>query len=506
MNILLIRSGPRRLLDALLSDNSLRSNVSLFQNANVDVLTQDEGFRSENPLIKNVYAYPEEKYSVSLIPKNLLSALRNNAYDTVAFIKNADAPLSDYLNVMTLAKSLRCRRVMFYDGKLKDVAGTKFLITIMSKTTEFSLICILALFSFLALLYLIPHGLFRKFKIKLSKGKFFSVLHGFVDINNQPNLICGFLRQKGIRAETMIFGRSPFGNRFDYEINADKKSAMARALVKTKLLLWICQKYDIVHYHFTDTLIENYVDLIYFKLAGVKTVWHFRGCDVRLFGLMKISPVHNCAKICRHRCPDVPKKRRIKAAQKWCSKIYVSTPDLLESVKDAEWVPNMTDSFEITPEINKDGTAIRICHAPTDRVIKGTEYVIKAVEELKKSYGVELVLVEKTSLPEAVKIYNTCDIGVDQLNVGWYGHYAVQLMQLGKPVLSYIRDDLLPFASLCPVVNVNADNLARKLEELLLDPKLRRQLGDEGIAYVNKIHNPETIGNKILNDYREILK
>jgi len=91
---------------------------------------------------------------------------------------------------------------------------------------------------------------------------------------------------------------------------------------------------------------------------------------------------------------------------------------------------------------NKSNT-IKILHAPNHRNIKGTEFFIKAVEELKsENYPVELILLEKVSNDKIKEVMETVDIVADQLIIGWYAMFALEAMSMEKPVLGYIRKDL----------------------------------------------------------------
>ena len=75
-------------------------------------------------------------------------------------------------------------------------------------------------------------------------------------------------------------------------------------------------------------------------------------------------------------------------------------------------------------------------HAPSRRIVKGTKYILDAVEEL-KSEGLkfDFKMVEGMKNSDAKELYRTADIVVDQLRIGWYGVLAVEAMALGKPVI-----------------------------------------------------------------------
>ena len=61
-----------------------------------------------------------------------------------------------------------------------------------------------------------------------------------------------------------------------------------------------------------------------------------------------------------------------------------------------------------------------IVHAPSDRLVKGTRYVLEAVNQLQaEGIPVELSLIENMSHSEARRAYERADLLIDQLLAGW---------------------------------------------------------------------------------------
>lgn len=98
-------------------------------------------------------------------------------------------------------------------------------------------------------------------------------------------------------------------------------------------------------------------------------------------------------------------------------------------------------------EPQPDGTRpLRVVHAPSDPIVKGTRFVVDAVERLRsEGIGIELELVQGLSRTEARRAYESADLAIDQLLVGWYGGVAVEQMALARPVVCYVRDEDLRF-------------------------------------------------------------
>ena len=89
---------------------------------------------------------------------------------------------------------------------------------------------------------------------------------------------------------------------------------------------------------------------------------------------------------------------------------------------------------------------------------------------------------------QVISLYQEADIIVDQILCGSYGLLSVESMALGKPVITYIRPDLVnTFPGDLPVVSANPDNIYDAIQMLLEQPVLRYMLGVMGRRYVKDI-------------------
>ena len=145
---------------------------------------------------------------------------------------------------------------------------------------------------------------------------------------------------------------------------------------------------------------------------------------------------------------------------------------------------------------------LRIVHAPSDPKVKGTEYVIKAVEELKnEGYKIELDLVKNMPHQEAVEHYKRADIVVDQLLVGWYGVFAIECMALGKPVCVYIREDLKSYLPTPrPLVATSSRGSQGGLEKTYRRFNLRNRIGKTARMFVEQVHDADKIAKYLVKE------
>lgn len=263
-------------------------------------------------------------------------------------------------------------------------------------------------------------------------------------------------------------------------INYERKEIFNRFYTISKNLVRIIQKekFDIFHLHDAGIFPQD-IDIPLFFKRFSKVVVHWHGSKLRDHGKTFGS--------------------------KYADAEIVSTPDLLKYAPEAIWIPNCIPWHGLD-KINRDDEKIIIGHAPTDRKLKGTKYLIEAVDQLKKEHpNVECLLIENKSHMEAQKLLQTCDIVVDSVGLGWYGVLTNEVQQMGIPCCVTIKPELEKFINgPSGIVNVSPGNLKQKLEELVLDESLRIKLGNYGKKYVNEVHNSEKIAKEIQNIYNNI--
>jgi glycosyltransferase involved in cell wall biosynthesis len=131
--------------------------------------------------------------------------------------------------------------------------------------------------------------------------------------------------------------------------------------------------------------------------------------------------------------------------------------------------------------------------------------VIAACEQL----NVELDIVEGVPHEEARDRYRRADIVVDQLNAGWHGVFALESMALGKPVVTYLKPDVVEksaagYGIRLPIVSATADTLADALRPLIESPALRREVGAASRAYVEQVHDIDRIADRLIDVYRSL--
>jgi glycosyltransferase involved in cell wall biosynthesis len=328
-------------------------------------------------------------------------------------------------------------------------------------------------------------------------------------------------REYGYKSDTLVYDLYHINNRedFDHVIKLFENRILhwlAILIVSYPIFLWALWKYDIFQFYFNGGYLSHtplkWVELPLLKLAGKKIVVSPYGSDVIMPSKIKNKYKWNVALFIEESYPDIDEtviSKNIQYFTKYADYI-ICGGDLGEYIPTYDmWMHFVGIELNVwTPVYQTNNSKVKIVHAPNHRALKGTQYLIDACEKLKNDgYPIELIIVEKMNNEAAKKIYEQADIIADQFIMGWYGLFAIEAMSLGKPVLCYMREDLLrgnPRAKDCPIVSANPDNLKENLIKLIKDKELRIELGKRGRKYIEKYHTKDYIGSQMDKIYRKL--
>lgn len=332
------------------------------------------------------------------------------------------------------------------------------------------------------------------------------ILHGMTDIAGQASYSVKGLRTIGEKVDLVVWRRNNFNYSNEKCLNIGK-NIILYPYYFIKMIIFAFQamcKYSIFHFHFGYTLIPFSFDLFWLKLFNKQFFMEFHGSDIR-WVFYRRKPNYYMDKC-------LPQFSKFKVL--WLKKIfYFADKIILHDAELIKHIPVSKDKIGIVPlkiELNKfiprypneDKEIVTIVHASSNYILKGTEIVIKVIEELSKEYKLKFILVHDKSQEDALKIYRQADIIIDQLYAGTYGVFAIEAMALGKPVISYISDEMINnFPKELPIVNANIDNLKQKLEGLIVNPKERLDRGRAGRRYVENYHDYKKIARLLKEVY-----
>jgi glycosyltransferase involved in cell wall biosynthesis len=306
------------------------------------------------------------------------------------------------------------------------------------------------------------------------------VVHTPLNVAGIPWTNVQALRRKGVDAKLVVVERQRMHPEAD--LSLDRPAGfLGRQAVQWPAFLRLLPQTDVFHFYFGWTLVPRKLTWPILKTTRRRSVLHFLGSDIR------------------------GKTRSELRYARGADARIVGSYDALRWVPDAHVVPPGLDLAEYAPAPPSERDRPVVIHAPSSRRRKGTEHVIAACEGL----DVELDLVEGLRHDEARRRYERADIVVDQLNAGWYGILALEAMALGKPVLSYLRDEPVhqterELGVEVPIVRVTKETLRERIAELAASVDERLRIGALSRSYVERVHDADKGADRMLEIYRSL--
>ena len=327
---------------------------------------------------------------------------------------------------------------------------------------------------------------------------------GPVEISGVANIFKKSFDKFKIKNTQLTFKDHPFHYSSDKCLNISNKPRIVAVFLLLTNFIKSIFLYDSFFFIFGNSLLPWNLDLPILKILRKKTIMMFCGCDIRCRELiLKEKRKYSACKECQIECDLKVKKRKANWIQKYIDVIF-SQPEYSQLISKYQYIYVPIDLKEWKVNFINNEIPV-IIHAPTDGKIKGTKYVLRAIEKLKKeNYKFKFVLLEKISNKEIKKQIENCDIVVDQLLLGWHGIFAIEAMAVGKPTLCHIREDLRKRSLEIPILSTNPNNIYDNLKLLIENPELRLELGKKGRQYVEKYHDAERVAQKILKTFKEI--
>ena len=289
------------------------------------------------------------------------------------------------------------------------------------------------------------------------------------------------LRRKGVDARLVVFKTEPAHPEADEDLRLPAGPQWRRQATQFRALAKLLPRTDIFHFYFGLTLVPKRLQFPILRAARKKSVFHFVGSDIR------------------GKSPDELAYGHLADMQ------IVGSYDAARWVPEADVVPPGIDLRPIDPVPPRAEGPVRVAHAALSRRRKGTELIVAACEEL----GVELDVVENVRHDEVGPRLALADVVVDQLNSGWYGLFAIEAMAYGKPVVGYIHDEAAArtaaaFGVDVPIVRTTKETLSADLRPLLASAEERRERGAAGRAYVERVHDADTMADRLVDIYSRL--
>ena len=242
----------------------------------------------------------------------------------------------------------------------------------------------------------------------------------------------------------------------------------------------------------------GYMDLSLLKTMGKKVVVFSNGSDLRSYRLLveelKEAGLHSHAAYIKQDLSNllserVDKLKKIKAQtiEKYADHIFAK-PDRAQYLTKQFHLIWPGIDVDIEYRIDQSDNPL-IVHAPSSNPVKGTAYVLQAVEKLKQDYNFKFLLCKNMPNELVRKKLTEAEIVVDQLLLPGHGFLGVEAMSSGNAVLGSAVPGYNGFPESLPIVTTTPDTIYENLKTMLEDPKLRKDLAQKGRAYVKQYHD-----------------
>ena len=106
----------------------------------------------------------------------------------------------------------------------------------------------------------------------------------------------------------------------------------------------------------------------------------------------------------------------------------------------------------------------------------------------------------------ALECYRSADVGVDQVRLGWYGVFAIEMMALGKPVVGHVATEFVERSGLSepPIIDADESTIVDVLRQLASRRDELPALGEKSRVFVRERHDAVANAARVLADYRRV--
>ena len=357
------------------------------------------------------------------------------------------------------------------------------------------------------------------------------VLLGLAEISGYYARVGGGLRELGVTCDVVTLDAHQFAYGDDHtsrlvrlirRIRSSVGGAprwlripanLTETFLRFVLLLWCLPRYDVFVFGFRTTFLKL-ADLPILRLAGKRLVFVFHGSDSRppvIDGF--IEPNQSGQHLAR---ASRRQRLRLRWIERFAHELVVqplaaqfhSRPVVLYQAighpAPSTDLPSIGSGDDRAGQVGS-GVALRVVHAPSNPVAKGTDRVRRTVEEL-RSEGRDIDYVELTGRTNAEVLDELAraDVAIDQLfsDIS-LSVFAAEAAGAGVPpvVGGYGHDDLreiLDPIEMAPGAYCHPDHLAATVRALADDPAGRHALGAEARSFIASTWNAAAVASRLL--------
>lgn len=329
----------------------------------------------------------------------------------------------------------------------------------------------------------------------------------------------GAMRKRGYQSTTFVYQVYTINERQDFDLYLNDLLPWTQANAFTRRL-WssvgqyycfcrVVQLADIVHlpfcWGFLRTTPLYRCEYLFYRIAGIKIVVIGFGGDFYQYSTIHDASVRHAL---LHRYPYFGKhEREVRDQVDFCNRHGDCVIPMLMIDGASRWDVLVFSAFVIdeslwraresySPHDGRSGP-VRVLHTPNHRCIKGTEYLIKAVDELKsEGLQLELILLEGVKNEVVREAIYQADILAEQFVITGYAISGIEGMATGVVHMCNLEDAYYTrvfrrysYLDECPSVSTDLEHIKDNLRTLVISPNLRERLGRAGRRYMEKYHS-----------------
>ncbi len=328
------------------------------------------------------------------------------------------------------------------------------------------------------------------------------------------------LSRSGMDVDACCFVHNAYyaGNSYEYSTEAPVaiKSARIRSYFSLFLRAWFffttLRRYDAYIYVWRESFLPLKLDYLILRLLGRKTVVFHCGDDVRYRPVQSkidrfIYNVHYFSPENHELIRKYEASGSSFAKAFWSQRFAEAFGVALVSMRSHATFQSKPAFFFRFPQSallsspKKARDIPLIVHAPTDRIGKGTDYVLKAIEKLKKSgREFDFEIIENKPNSYLLQRLKDADILVDQPGP-WFGKLGVEALASSCVVFSGNMYSYYGIADESPVIQFNPDDeyLYDQLVKVVDDKFFREKLMCDGFNYWSAVYSEKAFSGYVEN-------
>ncbi|MDR1633630.1 MAG: hypothetical protein LBS27_01630 [Bifidobacteriaceae bacterium] len=171
--------------------------------------------------------------------------------------------------------------------------------------------------------------------------------------------------------------------------------------------------------------------------------------------------------------------------------LFVATPDMLEYFDQAHWLPIVArpDDFAPAPPW-EPGRRLKVAHAPSSDIMKGSEFVDPALRRLEESGLIEYTSVRGVPPLAVPRLLRQVDVVVDQVVLGNPATLLIQTMAAGRLAVANVSPTTRRrFPEPLPVVQADPSTIAEAIADIAADPQAYQALVQAGPGFARRFHD-----------------